>query len=113
MIVALPVPVPTVPLPTRGNRLAERVLSVAERREENDPIGGLALHLELDHGKVSLYIDRTAERAYIDAVWPYSGTAMRLVIERARFYGYSLIPEDETPAEVLPNGKTRIWLMES
>lgn len=112
MFFALPLPAPVHPgAPIPSHHATERIEPVSSRRR--DPLDGLSIHIKLDGGAVVMHIDRVGECAYIDAAWPYSRTSMRLVIERARFYGYSPIPEDESPAEILPNGMTRVWLMET
>lgn len=111
LLAALP-PADSVPQPlparTAVCRTAERTIS---RREETDVLDGLVLNLVLDSGRIVCHVIQD-KIGYIEAEWPHNGNAMVLAISRLKAYGWQPIPEQESPAEFMPNGRVRIYLEE-
>jgi hypothetical protein len=80
------------------------------RRESEFRAGGFNYVMELDDGKIILRMDSTTEDSHIDARWPYKASVMELALDRAAWWGYTPIPEDESPATITDNGMVRIYL---
>lgn len=83
----------------------------SSRRDERDVFDGLVINIALDSGRVVCHIIK-GKTAYIEAEWPHNGNAMLLAIARAKAYGHHPIPEEDSPAELMPNGRVRIYLEE-
>ena len=73
---------------------------------------GFRLLMELGNGRIRLFIDNGAAIAYIQALWPYSGKAMRSTLDYAAVHGWVPVPEEESEPEVQPDNSVRIYLEE-